>query len=345
MRAIGPIRTARWSRGDKGRSSRAVALAALSAISAYAISSAAEAQTCPGQRPAAERPADKCSNVEKERIVGGCNAMAKHWPNFVALRLTNEAGESGYLCGGTLITPSWVLTAAHCVHNMFSRDANARLVARLEDFEDFRNAGLSGLGVFQAVLNPQNLDSVTPADGIPIADFKVHNRYVSTGTGFDIALVRLSTPIAARPALPLADKPSADPPDGTPLMVAGFGAQWEGMPLMRLPKGAAAGKPAYAAGSDQLLEVVVPAVSPQRCAAAYGATLGADRFLCAGYDQGEKDSCQGDSGGPLIAYNNEGCPYQVGVVSTGKGCAKKRLYGVYTRVSTFAEWITLNAKD
>jgi secreted trypsin-like serine protease len=61
--------------------------------------------------------------------------------------------------------------------------------------------------------------------------------------------------------------------------------------------------------------------------------------ICAGLEEGTRDSCQGDSGGPLIASDKTGCPWQVGVVSWGYGCAEKNAYGVYTRVSHHAGWI------
>jgi secreted trypsin-like serine protease len=64
-----------------------------------------------------------------------------------------------------------------------------------------------------------------------------------------------------------------------------------------------------------------------------------DEQICAGLEEGGKDSCQGDSGGPLIAYDRKGCPYQIGIVSWGVGCAGKKDYGVYTRVSHHAAWI------
>ena len=56
-----------------------------------------------------------------------------------------------------------------------------------------------------------------------------------------------------------------------------------------------------------------------------------------------QDSCTGDSGGPMVAYDRNGCPFQVGVVSWGDpqcgGSKEAPAYGVYTRTSQFADWI------
>jgi secreted trypsin-like serine protease len=53
-------------------------------------------------------------------------------------------------------------------------------------------------------------------------------------------------------------------------------------------------------------------------------------MVCAGAPN--IDSCYGDSGGPLFARNN-GSPIQIGIVSWGNGCAKKRFPGVYSEVN------------
>ena len=120
--------------------------------------------------------------------------------------------------------------------------------------------------------------------------------------------------------------------------------------------------------SPILQKVEVPYVPQDVCAQDYGDTNAiTDRMICAG-EKG-KDSCQGDSGGPMIHLKSEServkkqgiyiliyivlvpkCNFTfffqdlVGIVSWGIGCAEEGYPGVYTRVSSVAEWINENAK-
>ena len=61
--------------------------------------------------------------------------------------------------------------------------------------------------------------------------------------------------------------------------------------------------------------------------------------LCAGYEQGGKDTCQGDSGGPLMVKHSTGRYVLAGITSWGVGCAKLKLPGVNTRTQSYLDWI------
>ncbi|CAB0017987.1 unnamed protein product [Nesidiocoris tenuis] len=60
--------------------------------------------------------------------------------------------------------------------------------------------------------------------------------------------------------------------------------------------------------------------------------------MCAGFEQGGKDACWADSGGPLMVGSGDGTMV-IGIVSTGIGCARPKLPGLYTRIANFVPWI------
>jgi len=90
---------------------------------------------------------------------------------------------------------------------------------------------------------------------------------------------------------------------------------------------------------NKLLQVDVPFVSIDVC----NDTVHHDgriteSMLCAGFEEGGKDTCHGDSGGPLLLNRNDQL-YQVGVVSWGDPCAKPNKPSVYANVSSLLGWI------
>ena len=100
--------------------------------------------------------------------------------------------------------------------------------------------------------------------------------------------------------------------------------------------------------SDVLREVELDLVSKEVCNSniSYNGIIH-ERYLCAGFQAGGKDSCGGDSGGPLACQNEDGRFVLTGVVSWGEGCARPNKYGVYLDVRYMLPFIesTLHGKS
>jgi secreted trypsin-like serine protease len=156
---------------------------------------------------------------------------------------------------------------------------------------------------------------------LKVAAIVTHPRYNQSTMDNDFALLRLATPMTKGQVIATADA-NTELRDDTNMCVSGWGATFEGGP-----------------GAVDLLGAEVPIVSNTVCNQpdSYNGDILASMF-CAGKKQGGIDSCQGDSGGPSSAVIN-GRTTLVGVVSWGEGCARRLKYGVYSRISTAAEWI------
>lgn len=282
-----------------------------------ALVGVAGAESCPGRRGG------------DEKVVGGRDARLDHWPALVAFRTNRPSdGAVAYFCGGSLIAPGWIVSAAHCFEGITERDGAWR----------------DGDGaVVEAVGGVVDLRSVAPDQVRRIERIIVHEGYregLVSHHGNDIALIRLESAPGQTPATlslhPTSDPVAADDPRG---YVAGFGVTAHDPSGGNYTSHPHRDGTQFWAGSPVLLEAPLPLVSGDRCAAAYpGFAIGPGQ-ICAGLEQGGRDSCQGDSGGPLMALDASGCPFQVGIVSWGAGCALAGRYGVYTRVSHFAPWI------
>ena len=239
-------------------------------------------------------------------IVGGEAAAVGELPWQVAVY------PGPYLCGGTLITPQWVVTAAHCVI-----DDNGATLAPSE------------IDVVAGEYNRNQNDGTEQQRGV--STVIVHPDYNPSSDDSDIALLRLASPVTLGPSVgivPLVSSPAHDAlvAPGVSSLVSGWGATSEG-----------------GSSAAILQKVRVPIVSNATCDAAYGGGITAN-MLCAGLAEGGKDSCQGDSGGPLVVPDGSGWRL-AGVVSFGNGCARPNFYGVYTRISSFTAWIASQVGD
>jgi len=159
---------------------------------------------------------------------------------------------------------------------------------------------------------------------IEVRQIIIHERYRHRPVPLnDVALLRLASPAQAPRQLLLRNalRPQLLT-DGKLSTVVGYGLVKPGGQL-----------------SQQLLQVDIPIVSRERCSRQYGESDITEATMCAGLDEGGKDSCQGDSGGPIYVKDRLNQPIQAGVVSWGEGCAQPRKYGVYASVGYFEDWL------
>lgn len=243
-------------------------------------------------------------------IIGGIEAQPGAWPWQVGLVIASEPdGYLGQQCGGSLIAPDWVLTAAHCAEltTVFGLDLDV-------------------------VVGRHNLSS-DEGQRIPVSQLFMHPNYDPVTAESDIALLRLAQPATLNDMVSLVELVQ---PAETASLVAPYSFSivtgW----------GSRSGQvPDY---PDGLYQVTVPVVPSDVCDAAYqglGYPAGTitDNMLCAGYQEGGKDACGGDSGGPLVVRDGSGGWKQAGVVSWGAGCAQPEAYGVYANVPEFINWM------
>ncbi|XP_074414251.1 serine protease 33-like isoform X2 [Zonotrichia albicollis] len=280
---------------------------------------------------AAEDDPVPCGTPVHRRVVGGSGAQEGQWPWTVSVAFRGR-----HVCGGALIAPAWVLTAAHCfppenplpeyrvtlgVLQLLSPPPDAQVrgvasVARHPAYRDYHDSGRD--------------DDVTGGD-------------VSGGVDMagDLALARLDPPASpsrlVRPVCLPAAGVTFDP--GMNCTVTGWGHVRTAVPLPP-PK--------------TLQQLEVPLLSRRHCRCLYalgtvrtmtgtgdtGTELGtpAGDTLCAGLPQGQRDACQGDSGGPL-SCRLAGTWHLAGVVSWGDACGLPGRPGVYTGVSPHLPWI------
>ncbi|KAJ8921968.1 hypothetical protein NQ315_008605 [Exocentrus adspersus] len=233
------------------------------------------------------------------------------WMVAILNKNTNPAPDENFsFCGGSLISPSVVLTGAHCVYKFQAGDIKIR-------------AG--------------EWDSKTTRERLPyqernVATIVSHRDFVPAGVFNDFALLVLENPLDKAEHIGTVCLPEQGQViNSRNCFVSGWGKNVFGT------------EGRY---QDILKKIELPIVPKPQCQNALRKTrLGSgyilhDSFVCAGGEQG-KDACSGDGGSPLVCPDpkNPARYLLTGMVAWGIGCGEADVPGVYADVARFRSWI------
>lgn len=192
------------------------------------------------------------------RIIGGKNALSHSWPWQASLQLKSKSA-----CGGAILSPLWVISAAHC----FRRYNKASFWTVLAGKHDLDNP-------------KENSQQV-----VAVSRVIAHNEYNTRTKACDVALLKLKQPLVFNNFVRPINIWMRDLPLLIECTATGWGSTRENGPRVNI-----------------LQEVNVTIIPAEVCNKYYGGKI-QETMFCAGKEEGGVDACQGDSGGPLSCFN------------------------------------------
>lgn len=259
------------------------------------------------------------------RIVGGGFTPASDHPWQAALVYDAAFGGTDadrQFCGGSLVTPALVMTAAHCVADT-DPDCGPNSITSAPVCGGLTDPGGDGT----SHLDANDVDVIVGRTTLSLTGGTEHDVFANLASSSydadtkqnDVAFTILNSASSQLP-IKIADRnDGAGWKPGAPTRVSGYGRTVEG----------------GTASSDTLKVATTPIIADDVCdsQSVYRGIFFRQVQICAGVLSGGTDSCQGDSGGPLQTAAGPPATRLVGVVSFGIGCARPNRPGVHTRVA------------
>lgn len=189
------------------------------------------------------------------RVVNGQNASPHSWPWQISLRVRGR-----HICGGSLIRPDWIVTAAHCVD---------------------RNPSPSSYTV--VVGGHRRTGSTSVQQTFRVITLHKHSGFSMQNLMHDIAVLQLAGRVQMSDKVTTVCLPQQDANLNSECYITGWGRTSGGGGL-----------------PDILQQAKLPLVSHENCKRKYGVVDRSAHLCAGAGRAGASGGCNGDSGGPLV---------------------------------------------